>query len=77
MKFIFFKRIFFFLFYLTSSLWFVLISDEDCACRTIRVMINGQEAELTIIDIPYVEMSVSFQFYHSKYYDNNKHNNKN
>uniref|UniRef100_A0A2S2QB09 Uncharacterized protein n=1 Tax=Sipha flava TaxID=143950 RepID=A0A2S2QB09_9HEMI len=31
--------------------------DEDCACRTIRVMINGQEAELTIIDIPYVEMS--------------------
>ncbi|KAE9543061.1 hypothetical protein AGLY_002972 [Aphis glycines] len=34
--------------------------DEDCACRTIRVMINGQEAELTIIDIPYIEMSVSF-----------------
>ncbi|XP_060866645.1 GTP-binding protein REM 1-like isoform X2 [Metopolophium dirhodum] len=32
--------------------------DEDCACRTIRVMINGQEAELTIIDIPYVEMSI-------------------
>lgn len=38
----------------------VLIVDEDCACRTIRVMINGQEAELTIIDIPYIEMSVSF-----------------
>lgn len=37
----------------------VLFVDEDCACRTIRVMINGQEAELTIIDIPYVEMSVS------------------
>ncbi|XP_026818470.1 GTP-binding protein REM 1-like isoform X2 [Rhopalosiphum maidis] len=32
--------------------------DEDCACRTIRVMINGQEAELTIIDIPYIEMSI-------------------
>ncbi|XP_050521923.1 uncharacterized protein LOC126894741 isoform X2 [Daktulosphaira vitifoliae] len=32
--------------------------DEDCACRTIRVMINGQEAELTIIDIPYKEMSI-------------------
>ncbi|XP_015373453.1 PREDICTED: uncharacterized protein LOC107168530 [Diuraphis noxia] len=31
--------------------------NEDCACRTIRVMINGQEAELTIIDIPYIEMS--------------------
>lgn len=38
----------------------VLFVDEDCACRTIRVMINGQEAELTIIDIPYIEMSVSF-----------------
>jgi len=38
----------------------VLFLDEDCACRTIRVMINGQEAELTIIDIPYIEMSVSF-----------------
>lgn len=38
----------------------VLFIDEDCACRTIRVMINGQEAELTIIDIPYIEMSVSF-----------------
>lgn len=37
----------------------VLFVDEDCACRTIRVMINGQEAELTIIDIPYIEMSVS------------------
>ncbi|XP_050442120.1 GTP-binding protein RAD-like [Adelges cooleyi] len=32
--------------------------DEDCACRTIRVMINGQEAELSIIDIPYKEMSI-------------------
>jgi len=39
---------------------FVLFIDEDCACRTIRVMINGQEAELTIIDIPYIEMSVSY-----------------
>jgi len=38
----------------------ILFADEDCACRTIRVMINGQEAELTIIDIPYIEMSVSF-----------------
>lgn len=40
---------------------FVLFVDEDCACRTIRVMINGQEAELTIIDIPYIEMSVSLK----------------
>lgn len=39
----------------------VLFVDEDCACRTIRVMINGQEAELTIIDIPYIEMSVSLK----------------
>lgn len=27
-------------------------------------MINGQEAELVIIDIPYVEMSVSIPFHH-------------